>query len=85
LAGEAIPFEGRVAAICDVYDALTSIRPYKKAWPSEDAVTYIVSESGKAFDPALVALFVDLIPEYAEIRERNSDGASSARDSQSAI
>ncbi len=73
LSGEAIPFEGRIASICDVYDALTSHRPYKKAWSSEDAVHYIVGESGKAFDPELVRLFVDLMPEYAEIRKRYQD------------
>jgi len=76
LAGEAIPFEGRITAICDVYDALTSTRPYKKAWSAEDAINYIVSESGKAFDPALVDLFVELTPEYAEIRQRYSDPAT---------
>jgi putative two-component system response regulator len=73
LSGEAIPFEGRIAAICDVYDALTSARPYKKAWSVEDAVSYIVGESGMAFDPALIALFVDLIPEFSEIRRRYDD------------
>jgi putative two-component system response regulator len=73
LAGEAIPIEGRIASIADVYDALTSVRPYKKAWTSEEAEVYIVGESGKAFDPALVELFVDLLPEYARIRERFTD------------
>ena len=73
LAGEAIPIEGRIAAICDVYDALTSIRPYKKAWSSEDSVAYIVAESGKAFDPVLVELFQTLLPEFAKIREACSD------------
>jgi putative two-component system response regulator len=76
LSGEAIPFEGRIAAICDVYDALTSARPYKQAWTTEAAVNYIVNESGKAFDPALVALFVDLVPEYSEIRRRYDDQVS---------
>jgi putative two-component system response regulator len=73
MAGEAIPFEGRVAAICDVYDALTSTRPYKRAWSAADAVAYIVGEAGKAFDPALVSHFVELLPEYATIRARYDD------------
>jgi len=73
LAGEAIPIEGRIAAICDVYDALTSTRSYKKAWTSDAAVDYIVGESGKAFDPVLVKLFVALIPEYTKIRARYDD------------
>ncbi|HLA34813.1 MAG TPA: HD domain-containing phosphohydrolase [Rhodocyclaceae bacterium] len=73
LVGEAIPIEGRIAAICDVYDALTSVRPYKKAWTSEDAVDFIVGESGKAFDPILVELLVGMVTEYAKIRARYSD------------
>ena len=73
LAGEAIPIEGRIAAVCDVFDALTSTRPYKKAWTPQAAFDYIVGESGKAFDPQLVRLFVDLIPEYAKIRARYDD------------
>jgi putative two-component system response regulator len=68
LAGEDIPLEGRITAISDVYDALTSVRPYKQAWPSEEAVRYIVGESGKAFEPRLVTLFVELLPEFARIR-----------------
>lgn len=73
LAGESIPIEGRIAAIADVYDALLSTRPYKKPWPQEEAVAYIVSESGKAFDPTLVELFLRLLPEYDEIRKQYSD------------
>ena len=73
LVGEAIPIEGRIAAICDVFDALTSTRPYKRAWPADEAVAYIVGEAGKAFDPALVKLFVELVPEYARIRARYDD------------
>jgi len=73
LAGEAIPIAGRIAAICDVYDALTSSRPYKQAWTAAEAVAYIVSEAGSAFDPSLVALFVDLLPEYALVRARYAD------------
>lgn len=73
LAGESIPIEGRIAAIADVYDALLSKRPYKKPWPQEDAVAYIVRESGKAFDPTLVELFLRLLPEYDTIRKQYSD------------
>lgn len=73
LVGESIPFEGRIASICDVFDALTSIRPYKKAWPFDDAIDYIAAESGKAFDPVLVSLFLKLIPDYAEIRARYTE------------
>ena len=72
-AGEAIPIEGRIAAVCDVFDALTSARPYKQAWTEQAAFDYVVGESGKAFDPLLVRLFIDLLPEYAKIRARYDD------------
>lgn len=70
LAGESIPFEGRIASICDVFDALTSVRPYKRAWSFDDAIDYITTESGKAFDPVLVSLFLKRIREFAEIQAR---------------
>jgi HD-GYP domain-containing protein (c-di-GMP phosphodiesterase class II) len=57
LRGEEIPFPARVIAIADVYDALTSQRPYKKPWSHEDAFRTIVDDSGLHFDPALVEVF----------------------------
>lgn len=60
--GEQIPLEARIAAIADVYDALTSARPYKTAWTNEEAVRYIQSESGKHFDPMLVKVFITVLP-----------------------
>lgn len=68
LAGEAIPHEARIVALADVFDALTSERPYKKAWPIEDALALIEKESGKHFDPALVALLPQCLPQMLEIR-----------------
>ena len=61
LAGEDIPLFGRITAICDVFDALTSDRPYKKAWPVEDAVAEIKNMSGRHFDPSLVPHFLDIL------------------------
>jgi len=61
LAGEAIPLEARLFAVVDVYDALTSDRPYRKAWSEERALEYIVSESGKHFDPVVVEEFLQLM------------------------
>jgi len=58
LKGNEIPLLGRILAIADVYDALTSERPYKKAFSHEDAVRIITEGSGTQFDPALVELFV---------------------------
>ena len=73
LAGEAIPLSARIVAIADVFDALTTRRPYKEPWPVQDALDHITAQAGKHFDPALVALFVPLVPQLLEIRARWSD------------
>jgi putative two-component system response regulator len=70
LAGEAIPLEGRITAIADVFDALTSVRPYKKAWSEEDALAFLVEQKGRHFDPALVDLFIGQMPAIRAIRQR---------------
>jgi putative two-component system response regulator len=67
LQGENIPIEGRVVALCDVFDALISRRPYKEKWPVGQAVMQIESESGGAFDPYLVAKFHEALMEIQEI------------------
>lgn len=54
-----IPLIGRITAIADVYDALISVRPYKKAWKIKDAVNLIESEKGKHFDPDLIDIFIE--------------------------
>jgi response regulator RpfG family c-di-GMP phosphodiesterase len=59
LKGENIPILGRITAIADVFDALTSNRPYKKAWELEDAFNFLIKEKGTHFDPKLVDLFVE--------------------------
>jgi PAS domain S-box-containing protein len=64
LKGEEIPLAARVFSIVDVWEALTSDRPYRVAWPEETALRYISSESGKHFDPAIVVEFMKL---YTEI------------------
>ena len=58
LKGNEIPLLGRIMAIADVYDALTSVRPYKKAFSHEEAVRIITEGSGTQFDPSMVDLFV---------------------------
>jgi response regulator RpfG family c-di-GMP phosphodiesterase len=78
LKGEEISIEGRIVPICDVFDALTSVRPYKKAWTVEDAINLIKKEKGKHFDPDLVDKFVSILPEILEIRERYSEKKSAA-------
>ncbi len=60
LAGAAISLAGRVVAVADVFDALTHARPYKAAWPVADAVAEIARQTGRQFDPAVVAAFLAL-------------------------
>jgi putative two-component system response regulator len=67
LKGDEIPFVARVTAICDVFDALISERPYKPAWSLERARGEIQTESGKHFDPELVDIFTRIFPELVEI------------------
>ncbi|HEX9385751.1 MAG TPA: HD domain-containing phosphohydrolase [Anaerolineales bacterium] len=63
LKAEEIPIEARLFAVVDVWDALTSDRPYRPAWSQEEALTYIREQSGKHFDPQVVDLFFKLIKE----------------------
>lgn len=75
LSGEDIPLEGRIVAIADVFDALTSVRPYKAAWSVEDAVELLNKERGRHFDPHLVELFIQQLPAILEIKERWAEQA----------
>ncbi len=64
LKGEEIPLAGRIFAVIDVWDALSSDRPYRKAWPKEKVLGYIKEQSGTHFDPEIVAIFLeDIDPE----------------------
>ncbi|MBO2558051.1 response regulator [Shewanella algae] len=76
LKGNDIPIEGRIVAIADVFDALTSIRPYKKAWSIEDTMALLESESGKHFDPELVELFKQILPQVIEVRDTHMETES---------
>jgi CHASE2 domain-containing sensor protein len=73
LRGEEIPIAGRIVAICDVFDALRSRRPYKAAWTLDDALAEIAAQSGRHFDPELVALFVPLARELGDAIEPGDD------------
>lgn len=77
LVGEEIPIVGRVTTVCDVFDALTSERPYKRAWSVEAAVDFIRSGSGTLFDPGLVGVFVGILPEALAIRSDYPDPRTS--------
>lgn len=65
LIGEQIPLAARIFSIVDVYDALISDRPFRKAWSKEEAIRYIQDESGKHFDPKVVELFMEHWKQFA--------------------
>jgi putative two-component system response regulator len=73
LAGEEIPLVGRIVAIADVFDALTTERPYKDAWPVEKAANLIKEEAGQHFDPALASAFLDNLPEILKVKEKYAE------------
>ncbi|HJP18975.1 MAG: two-component system response regulator [Gammaproteobacteria bacterium] len=70
LKGEAIPLAARICALCDVFDALISKRPYKKAWKVDDALALIKKERGKHFDPTLVDVFKSSFNDILAIKEK---------------
>lgn len=74
LSGKNIPIEGRICALCDVFDALTSERPYKKAWPIDKAMALIKEQSGQHFDPDLVIAFERILDEVLVYRGYHMDG-----------
>ena len=67
LAGDKIPLEGRIAAVADVFDALTMERPYKKAFSVENAFSIILEERGRHFDPELTDVFLAIKTEIRKI------------------
>ncbi|NQV47473.1 MAG: response regulator [Rhodospirillaceae bacterium] len=71
--GEDIPLEGRIASICDVFDALTSNRPYKEAWADDKALAFINDNAGSHFDPNLVKMFNDVFDDILQIKKNFAD------------
>jgi response regulator RpfG family c-di-GMP phosphodiesterase len=67
LGAKEIPLAGRIAAICDVFDALTTARPYKNAWPIEHATAELKRQKGQHFDPELVDVFIEKLPVIKEV------------------
>lgn len=65
--GEEIPIAARIVSIADVFDALTSVRPYKNSWSIQEATLLLMNEKGKHFDPDLVDLFIESMDEVKEI------------------
>jgi putative two-component system response regulator len=74
LQGEAIPLAARLMAVADVYDALRSVRPYKKAFSHEEAVGMLLEQRGRHFDPAAIDAFVVLQEEFSLIARQLADG-----------
>ena len=70
LKGESIPIFGRITAVADVFDALTSSRPYKKAWSLEEAFDFLIEEKSVHFDPKLVDLFLENKNEVINIHNK---------------
>jgi response regulator RpfG family c-di-GMP phosphodiesterase len=71
LQGEAIPLSARIVAVADVFDALTSKRPYKEAWSVEKALALLDEESGRHFDPEVITAFKQAIPRIMGIYEQH--------------
>ncbi len=71
LKGEDIPVSGRICALVDVFDALTTKRAYKKEIPVWDAFQLIRESAGKLFDPALVAIFLENADEVVRVLRNN--------------
>ncbi|MBF0626811.1 MAG: two-component system response regulator [Magnetococcales bacterium] len=80
LQGEEIPLSGRIVAIADVFDSLTSTRPYKQAWSVDNAIRFIDENAGSHFDPKLVQLFKTILPEILRIREQYAEDAREERE-----
>ena len=73
LSGMNIPLEGRIMAIADVYDALNSVRPYKKSFSADESARIIIDGSGTHFDPALIETFSKIKEEFAVISMEHAD------------
>ena len=73
LAGDSIPLPARIAAVADVFDALTSVRTYKKAWSMQEALDWIKSQIGSHFDPDCAHAFLVRLDEVAQIMQEYPD------------
>ena len=67
LKGQEIPLVARIVAVADVFDALTTVRPYKQAWPMDQAFSLLAEESGKKFDPEIVTIMLSIREKIEQI------------------
>ncbi len=81
LKGEAIPLEGRIVAIADVFDALISVRPYKPAYSVEDSLKIMDAQEGSHFEPALMDAFRKTLPEILDVLREYADEKGALTDS----
>ncbi|BCK87890.1 cyclic di-GMP phosphodiesterase response regulator RpfG [Sideroxyarcus emersonii] len=79
LKGKAIPLDARIVAVADVYDALTSERPYKKAWTNQEALEYLYTNKGAHFDPECVDAFMLQFSKVSIIQQQLKDTAPSQK------
>ncbi|CAK6715935.1 Putative response regulator/phosphatase RpfG-like [Vibrio harveyi] len=80
LSGEAIPLSARIVAIADVFDALTSERPYKRAWSIDETCDLLQKEAGHHFDPKLVSVFISIVPRLQQIMVHYRDDPTKHKD-----
>ncbi|MES2604804.1 MAG: HD domain-containing phosphohydrolase, partial [Pseudomonadota bacterium] len=73
LAGANIPISCRIVSVSDTFDALLSQRPYKKPWPLEEATAYMFAQAGLQFDPEIIEVFKDALPDIINIRDTYQD------------
>jgi putative two-component system response regulator len=78
LRGEEIPIHGRIVALADVFDALTSRRPYKDPWPLDKTIAHLQQQAGRHFDPKLVEQFLSRLPGALSIMARWGDNSAPA-------
>ncbi len=78
LRGDEIPLPGRIVALCDVFDALTTKRPYKEAFSVERSLAYLRDNTGRHFDPSLVERFLAILPEILEIMQQHPEPGAAA-------
>ena len=71
--GNEIAYISRIVSVCDVFDALTAERLYKKGWSDEDTYNEIIKNSGKQFDPKVVKLFIQNFDKFKEVRDKIPD------------
>lgn len=73
LRGNDIPLIARIVTVADIYDALVSVRPYKDAWPTQDAIDYLKAQAGTQLDPQCVEAFCQRIPQIMQIQRDYAD------------